>query len=110
MTDKLSKAIEQIVDKTIRNIDKMTSTQVPVSGNDLDSTIDSLSRMAPGTGNPVVKNNSIWMWLEDPADQMMLAVLLIMGRNECFLSDLWGLYIVIIFHPLPHVPEYPGMS
>jgi hypothetical protein len=93
MTDKLSKAIEQIVDKTIRNIDKMTSTQVPVSENDLDSTIDSLSRMAPGTGNPVVKNNSIWMWLENPADQMMLAVLLIMGRNECFLVT-YGVYIL----------------
>jgi meiotically up-regulated gene 157 (Mug157) protein len=83
MTDKLSKALEQFVDKTMKNLDKMTSTQTPIFENDLDSTIDSLSRMPSETGNPVVKNNSIWMWLENPADQMMVAVMLVLGRSEC---------------------------
>jgi hypothetical protein len=83
MTDKLSKALEQFVDKTMKNLDKMTSTQAPIFENDLDSTIDSLSRMPSGTGNPVVKNNSIWMWLENPADQMMVALILVLGRSEC---------------------------
>ncbi len=82
MTDKLSKAIEQIVDKTMKNLDKMTSTQAPVAANDLDLTIDSLSRMASGTGNRVVKSNSVWLWMEDPASQMMVAMLLVLGRNE----------------------------
>jgi hypothetical protein len=83
MTDKLSKAIEQIVDKTMRNLDKMAPTQGFASENDLDSTIDSLNRMAPGTGNPVVKNNSVWVWLEDPADRMMVAMVLVLGKSEC---------------------------
>jgi hypothetical protein len=83
MTDKLSKAIEQIVDKTMRNLEKMSPTQGFASENDLDSTIDSLNRMAPDTGNPVVKNNSVWVWLEDPADRMMVAMVLVLGKNEC---------------------------
>jgi hypothetical protein len=81
MTDKLSKALEQIVDKTMKSLDKMTSTQATVSENDLDSTIDSLSRVSPGTGNPVIKNNSNWLWLVDPADQMMVAVMLVIGTK-----------------------------
>jgi hypothetical protein len=83
MTDKLSKALEQFVDKTMKNLDKMTPTQAPNFENDLDSTIDSLSRMPSGTGNPAVKNNSIWTWLENPADQMMVALILVLGRSEC---------------------------
>jgi hypothetical protein len=83
MTDKLSKAIEQIVDKTMKNLDKMTSIQATVAATDLDSTIDSSSRMASGTGNQIVKSNSVWLWMEDPASQMMVAMLLVLGRNEC---------------------------
>ncbi len=82
MTDKLSKAIEQILDKTMKNLDKMTPTRAVYANSDLDSNIDSLDRMVPGTGNYDVKNNSVWMWLEDPADQMMVAVVLVIGRNE----------------------------
>jgi meiotically up-regulated gene 157 (Mug157) protein len=110
MTDKLSKVIEQIVDKAMRNFD-MTSTQAPVSKNNLDSTIDSLSQMSPRTGNLVVKNNSVWMWLEDPADQMMVAVMLVLSRNECsFIYADLGVYVSYFRRkPLLHVPEYSGM-
>jgi hypothetical protein len=96
MTDKLSKAIEQIVGKTMRNLDARVSTPVPVSEGDLDSTIDLLNRMDPGTGNSIVKSSSVWKWLEDPADQMMMAMMLCTGRNEC-LYDPWGSYIVFFF-------------
>ncbi len=92
ITDKLSKTIEQIVNNTMRNLDRMTSTQAPISGDHLDLTIESLGRMAPGTGNPAVKNNSVWVWLEDPADQVMVAALLVLGRKECPLRPLGSVY------------------
>jgi hypothetical protein len=48
MTDKLSTAIEQSVDKTVKNLDKMAISQANVSENDLDETIDSLNKMSGG--------------------------------------------------------------